>query len=58
MSLVVMEENADMSMGDPSQGTGGMDAGQMGTDGVVLKLLLPEKETGHVIGKVLGQRSG
>ena len=27
------------------------DGGQLGTDGVVLKLLLPEKETGHVIGK-------
>lgn len=51
MSLAVMDESADMTMGDPSTGTGGVDGGQMGTDGVVLKLLLPEKETGHVIGK-------
>ena len=51
MSLVVLDENTDMTLGDPSTGTGGVDGGQMGTDGVVLKLLLPEKETGQVIGK-------
>ena len=42
---------SEMSLGDPSTGTGGVDGGQLGTDGVVLKLLLPERETGHVIGK-------
>ena len=42
---------SELSLGDPSTGTGGVDGGQLGTDGVVLKLLLPERETGHVIGK-------
>ena len=54
----VPDENAEinlpmseLSLGDPSTATGGVDGGQLGTDGVVLKLLLPERETGHVIGK-------
>ena len=42
---------SELSLGDPSTATGGVDGGQLGTDGVVLKLLLPERETGHVIGK-------
>ena len=33
---------SELSLGDPSTGTGGVDGGQLGTDGVVLKLLLPD----------------
>ena len=51
MSLVVMDESADISIGDAGTLASGIDGGQMGTESVVLKLLLPEKETGHVIGK-------
>ena len=48
--MSALDLSTDMTLGDSSTGTG-VDGGQMGTDGVVLKLLLPEKETGHVIGK-------
>ena len=50
VNVNVPDESTEVTLGDPSTGTGGVDGGQLGTDGVVLKLLLPERETGHVIG--------